>query len=137
MTLAAQILVVDDEEPIRLLLQAALSRAGHTVLLEPDGFSGLEMALNHKPDLIITDLIMPEMDGMEFIHQVRSHPELSQTPILLLTADNPGEVSVPPEPLFSVLFKPFALKDLMSTVEKILGGPTQNGYGALPGSPSP
>ena len=63
----ARILVIDDQEPIRSLLRAALEGAGHEVLEASNGRLGLELYRERSADLVITDIVMPEMDGLEMI----------------------------------------------------------------------
>lgn len=63
----ATILVIDDQEPIRILLRLALEGAGHEVLEASNGRLGLELYRTRAPDLIITDIVMPEMDGLELL----------------------------------------------------------------------
>jgi len=63
----ANILVVDDEEPIRALLRAVLERAGHAVMEAPNGRAGLTLYRRQPADLVIMDLLMPDMNGLETI----------------------------------------------------------------------
>ena len=77
------ILVVDDEERLRSLLRAYFTQEGFRVLTAADGSEALRVANQEKPDLIILDLMMPKMDGYEFMRQYR---EKHQTPIIVLTA---------------------------------------------------
>ena len=66
----ATILVIDDQEPIRSLLRRALEGAGHEVLEASNGRLGLELYRERSADLIITDIVMPEMDGLEMISEL-------------------------------------------------------------------
>ncbi len=77
------ILVVDDEERITDLLRAYLEQASYRVLTAENGRSGLELARADKPDLIVLDLMMPEMDGVECLRLLRAE---QATPVILLTA---------------------------------------------------
>jgi two-component system, OmpR family, alkaline phosphatase synthesis response regulator PhoP len=83
---AATILLVDDEEDLLDLLQYALERAGFTVLTAQDGVQGLRQAQMTRPDLIVLDIMMPRMDGIELCHRLREDAHLRLTPILMLTA---------------------------------------------------
>ena len=67
----ARILVIDDDEPIREVLRGILEAAGHEVLEAADGESGIELHRSHRPALVIADIIMPEMDGLEVIRELR------------------------------------------------------------------
>lgn len=77
------ILVVDDEERLRSLLRAYLTQEGFDVLTAADGLEALRVAYQEKPELIILDLMMPKMDGNQFM---RLYREKHQTPIIVLTA---------------------------------------------------
>jgi DNA-binding response OmpR family regulator len=81
--MAKTVLVVDDEERLRSLLQAYLSQEGYTVLTAANGQEALRAARQEKPDLIILDIMMPEMDGYEFL---RLHKRERDTPVIILTA---------------------------------------------------
>ena len=74
---ACSILVVDDEPEIRELLRILLTGAGHAVLCATDGRAAAKVMEDHAIDLVITDLLMPERDGLEFIEDVRkNHPDV-------------------------------------------------------------
>lgn len=79
------ILVVDDRPTNITLLEDILQEAGYAVLSALDGEQGLERAKGQRPDLIISDILMPNIDGFQFCHMVRTTPELTQTPFLFLT----------------------------------------------------
>jgi two-component system NtrC family sensor kinase len=80
-----KVLVVDDRPANVMLLEDILEDAGYQVFSAMDGKQGLQQARANHPDLIISDILMPNMDGFEFCHQVRTTPELSATPFLFLT----------------------------------------------------
>jgi CheY-like chemotaxis protein len=67
----ALVLVIDDDETIREVLRGILEVAGHEVLEAADGESGLDLHRRHQPALVIADIIMPEMDGLEVIRELR------------------------------------------------------------------
>jgi len=83
-----KILVVDDDNTSRLVLLKTLAQDGHEVLEAPTAVRALQMLEEREepPDLIISDIVMPFMDGMEFATKVREDPRLTHTPILLCTA---------------------------------------------------
>jgi DNA-binding response OmpR family regulator len=89
-----KILVVEDDDVQRELVRMALERDGYAVLLACDGASGFELALEERPDLIITDVWMPTADGVYLIRRVRSEPALASTPILVTTGFGTGSASV-------------------------------------------
>ena len=81
-----RILVVDDEESIRKIIAFQLKKAGYETMLGKNGREGVEMARNHLPDLILLDLMMPEMDGFDFVLALRQLDDWPQVPIIVLTA---------------------------------------------------
>lgn len=87
----ALILCVDDEPTQLMLLRLALTRAGHKVLEAPDGQKGIEMAVEHKPSLIIMDLMMPGMDGATAIWHIKQNQSTKRIPILVLSAYIKGD----------------------------------------------
>jgi two-component system alkaline phosphatase synthesis response regulator PhoP len=83
---AKKILIVDDEPDILEFLQYNLKKEGFVVVAAQDGLHGLAAAEQHKPDLILLDIMMPEMDGVELCRQLREKKEFQDTPIAFLTA---------------------------------------------------
>lgn len=81
-----KILVVDDNLDTRELTHLHLTTEGFTVVVASDGREGLYLAGAEQPDLIITDISMPGLDGVEMVQQVRQKSELKDVPILVLTA---------------------------------------------------
>jgi DNA-binding response OmpR family regulator len=84
--LLPDVLVVDDDEWIFKAIQAALGASGCRVDWAYDGLRGLEIARLKKPDVIITDVVMPRLDGWAFVKQLRSMPEFALTPVIFLTS---------------------------------------------------
>ena len=83
-----RILAVDDDESIRRILQVNLERGGYTVETAESGASALPLLLKNHYDLLISDVMMPEMDGLELLEHVRQSPELRRLPVILLTAQS-------------------------------------------------
>jgi two-component system alkaline phosphatase synthesis response regulator PhoP len=81
-----KILIVDDEPDILEFLKYNLKREGYDVVTAPDGKQALSVAASEKPDLIILDIMMPEMDGVEVCGRLRSMKEFQHTPVAFLTA---------------------------------------------------
>lgn len=79
----ARLLLVEDDEVIRDMLQVALERYGFTVIAAGDGLTGLELFREHRPDLLLLDVMLPELDGIGLCRRVR---EISTVPILMLSA---------------------------------------------------
>ena len=84
--MAQKILVVDDDQYIRIILQKRFSAQGYTVLVAEDGEGGLEIAKQEQPDLIISDWMMPRMDGLEFCRIAKQDENLRFTYFIILTA---------------------------------------------------
>ena len=82
----AAILVVEDSAPVASLIQVALSRAGYPVLLASDGLEGLKIAISERPRLIITDSVMPRMDGFGLLRALKANPMTSEIPVIMLTS---------------------------------------------------
>jgi DNA-binding response OmpR family regulator len=76
-------MVVDDQSSVRQLLQDYLTEQGYRVVTAPDGQNALYMARHEQPDLILLDIMMPEMDGYQFLRQFRLE---RRTPIIIITA---------------------------------------------------
>jgi len=83
-----KVLVVDDEAPNRQWLTKALEPAGFTVLPAAGGREAIDMAKTHKPDLVLLDLMMPEVTGFDVVEALRADPSTRETPIMVITAAN-------------------------------------------------
>ena len=82
----ANILVIDDDKNILRLLEFTIKRAGHTILSSEDGVQGLAQAEAQQPDLIVADVMMPNMTGYDFCKQARTKPSLKDVPIIIFSA---------------------------------------------------
>ncbi|MBL4590486.1 MAG: response regulator [Phycisphaerales bacterium] len=80
------ILVVDDEPDLLELIEYNIAQRGHTVLTASDGAEGLRLAKSRVPDLVILDVMMPILTGIEVAKRMRSQTETARIPILMLTA---------------------------------------------------
>ena len=85
------ILVVDDQKLNRLKLSVALQKQGHSVALAESGVQALEMLQAESFDLILLDLLMPEMDGYQFLAQLKQDPRLRDLPVIVITSLNEME----------------------------------------------
>lgn len=81
-----RILIVEDNEMNQDMLSRRLIRRGYEILIAEDGRKGVEMAMSERPDLILMDLSLPEMDGCEATRAIRAEQSVSSTPIIALTA---------------------------------------------------
>ena len=116
------VLVVDDDTDIRELVAFKLSRSGYDVRTASDGDVGYEAALSSRPDLVLLDVMMPGLSGIEVCRRLRETPATATTPILLLTA-KAQEADV--EAGFAAgaddyIAKPFSPRELVSRVEAVL-----------------
>ena len=84
--MAKRILAVDDEQPIVRLVQVNLERAGYEVITAFNGREALEAVHAHHPDLIVMDVMMPEVDGLEALRILKSDQATSSIPVIMLTA---------------------------------------------------
>jgi CheY-like chemotaxis protein len=82
----SRILIVDDDPELRLLARRALDKDGHSIREAADGAEGLERVADWAPDLVVLDLVMPEMDGLEVLRRLRAEPATKRLPVLVLTA---------------------------------------------------
>jgi DNA-binding response OmpR family regulator len=85
-TLGRSILIVEDEKEIRDLLAHYLRKEGFAPSIAPDGETGLSKARSEKPDLVLLDILLPQMDGLELLRKIRADREIARTPIVMLTA---------------------------------------------------
>jgi DNA-binding response OmpR family regulator len=117
-----RILVVDDDENIRRVLTFALKKGNYEVLTAADGSEGLQLALTSEPDLIILDLHMPGLSGLEVCQQIRSSPRLAQVPVLILSATREMAEFRSAQELGAVMFipKPFQPQKLFNQVQILL-----------------
>jgi DNA-binding response OmpR family regulator len=114
-----KILVIEDEANIAQVLRLYLEQAGYTVLTASDGVAGLELHAREHPDLVILDLMLPALDGMEVCRRIRAW---ANTPILMLTARQGEEDRIAGLELGAddYLVKPFSPREVVSRVKAIL-----------------
>ena len=110
-----RILVVDDEPQITRVLRTSLQSNGHEVTVARDGGEALELFLKAQPELVITDLAMPRMDGTELTREIR---ERSQVPIIVLSvrSQDAAKVAALDEGADDYMTKPFSIQELMARV---------------------
>lgn len=119
------ILYADDDRLLLSLCCDVLEREGYRTLIAPDGPSALEAARTARPDLILLDIMMPDMDGLEVCRRLRAMPELAGTPIVLLTASNDVRLDAQGREAGAdlTLRKPFGPSLIVSTIQQLLGWP--------------
>jgi two-component system KDP operon response regulator KdpE len=113
------ILVVDDDRQLLRALRVNLAARGYEVLLAPDGATGLAMAGKHRPDLVIVDLGLPDMDGVDVVVGIRGW---SGTPIIVLSARHTeqGKVNALDSGADDYVTKPFGIDELLARVRAAL-----------------
>ncbi len=117
-----RILVVDDEASIRKIISFQLDKAGYDTILAVNGREGVDLARKHLPDLILLDLMMPELNGHEVVELLRKEFQTSQIPIIILTAkfgkaDRMAGLSAG---VNDYLTKPFELNELLARIRNVL-----------------
>jgi len=116
-----KILVVEDNIDSRDLLAKLLGMSGYEVLSAPDGESALASALQHLPDLIITDINMPRMDGIALLRKVRLESVLDRTSVFVVTAfGNEAAREAMEEGADAATAKPFDFDAFVETVNKLM-----------------
>jgi len=117
-----RILVVDDDEDLRALVAATLTAERHSVTLCASAREGLDAAASVQPELVISDVLMPEMDGWAFIRELRSRPASVLTPVIFLTALSSKSDRLRGFRLGAddYLPKPFSTEELLLRVTRVL-----------------
>lgn len=121
--MSANILTVDDSASIRMTTKIALSNAGYQVTEAVDGQDGLTKAKGATFDLIVTDLNMPNMNGLEMIEALRQSPAHTGIPIIFLTTESDADMKARAKAAGATgwLTKPFDAENLVKIVKKVLG----------------
>lgn len=116
------ILAVDDEQDLLDLIDYNLQKAGFEVLQAKDGKQGVELARKHHPDLVLLDVMMPKMDGLEAVEVLRGDEKLNQIPVIFLTArgDEKTEVTGLDKGADDYITKPISFSTLISHIKAVL-----------------
>jgi CheY-like chemotaxis protein len=120
--LSRTILIVEDNNIIRDQIVAILEMSGYTAMAAANGSEGLRLACQSRPALIISDVMMPELNGLDMLRDIRQTPELDHTPVVLLTAliatdDIRKGLELGAS---DYLIKPFRITDLLQVVSRHL-----------------
>lgn len=119
---AGRILVVEDESSILTALTLLLDMEGYRVAEATNGRQALERLASFAPDLIVTDYMMPYMDGIEMVRQIRKNPAFADVPIILISAALPPNTET--EGLIdAALSKPVGIDELLSVIDELLKPP--------------
>lgn len=112
---AATVLIVEDEECIAQLLGEFLESAGYQVLVAFNGRAALTLARTVLPTLVLTDLVMPEMDGPSLIQALRASPKTRKIPVVMMSSTRPMPATLHAIPFIA---KPFDLDDVLAAVDR-------------------
>ena len=117
------ILTVDDSASIRQMVAMTLKGAGLDVVEAVDGADGYAKAIAHTINAVITDLNMPQMNGIEFIRKYRQHPSSKGVPIILLTTESDDELKRQAKEAGATgwMVKPFKQDQLLAVIKKVTG----------------
>jgi CheY-like chemotaxis protein len=128
-TVTEKILVVDDSDDTREMMAKLLELESFTVVTAEDGCAGLDAAASERPDLIITDINMPNLNGIEMIRMLRKQPEFGRVPILAITAYGS---SVADEAIEAgadrATTKPIEFETLIDGIKQLLGRSNKNEF---------
>jgi DNA-binding response OmpR family regulator len=121
-----KILIIDDDADVRLIARLSLTRVGGMTVIEAtSGVEGVRKAHDEKPDVILLDVMMPTMDGLETLTALRSQPATAMTPVIFLTAKAVGDEVERMTSLGAagVLIKPFDPRTLSQNVRALVNRP--------------
>lgn len=120
--MAFKILIIDDEALTRRLLYHCLNRAGYEVVEAKNGMDALAKLEFIQPDFIISDVLMPGLNGFDTVRTIREIPEFVHTPVIFLSsrADTDASLKGLESGAQKYLFKPFNVSELLSSVEELL-----------------
>ena len=133
----ATVLIADDDAAVRRLICAVLRPHGHTIIEAGNGEQALELAGSENPELIVSDLMMPAMDGYELVRRLRIEPRTAQTPVIFLTAEyDEGDAAelARAAGVTRVLRKPCKPSDVIEAVDHALGESPRTDPNAITGS---
>ena len=120
---AKTILVVEDETPIATIIHDVLVDEGYQVHIASNGRAALERIAMGMPDLVLTDIMMPIMDGRALLRALRTIPPLESLPVILMSAGAAPRANIA-EQSSEFLAKPFLIDDLIALVQRLIGPPT-------------
>jgi twitching motility two-component system response regulator PilH len=116
-----KILVVDDDPVGQMLMESRLVKAGYEVIKAGNGQAGLDMTKAQKPDLIVLDVEMPEMNGFTFVTELKKLEDVKNTPIIVLTAHEENKPIFHRKGIDHYLVKPVIFDDLFAKMNTLLG----------------
>lgn len=122
-----RILVIDDDPTIARIAKLSLKSKGYDVVVSEDTRAGLRELFREKTDLILLDYMLPEQNGLSFLKEIRSDPDLAEIPVIMVTTTGLGEVVQAAVLLGANDFiaKPFNLQDLLNRVGRLVPAPEE------------
>ena len=114
------VLLVEDDPALRRYLEVVLERAGYAVLSAADGLEAMKFLLTAQVDVVVTDALMPNLDGYELCRFVRKSDNLAHLPIILLSALDPRNTTDESEQVNAFLAKPVSPEDLLAILLDVL-----------------
>jgi CheY-like chemotaxis protein len=115
----ACVLLVEDDPALRRYLEVVLERAGYEVASAGDGLEAMKVLLAARVDVIVTDALMPNLDGYELCRFVRNSRHLAHLPIILLSALDPKNTTDESEQVNAFLGKPVSPEDLLKSIHRL------------------
>ena len=118
----ARILIIDEDALLRANLRRLLVLEGHVVVEAPGGLAGVALARADPPDLVLCDLVMPDLDGLAVMRLLRADPRTCRVPIIVVTGSvlPPAGVARPPIAADGYVTKPFEIAELLAVVSGVL-----------------
>lgn len=116
----ATVLLVEDDRSLRRYLEVVLERGGYDVISAADGLEAMKITLSSDVDLVVTDAMMPNLNGYEFGRFLRSSPKLSAIPIILLTALEQKEMGQEVKQFDALVAKPVSAQELVACIGRLL-----------------
>ncbi len=114
-----KIVIADDSSPTREMLSIALKKAGYEVIAACDGNQAFEAVCQHHPDVVLLDIAMPGMDGLQVCQRIKANPTTQHIPVACMTASHSSEQIAAAEEAGAVYcwFKPLSLPEMLSSLQ--------------------
>ena len=119
-----KVYVIDDSMSVCFAIERMLRARGMEVISERSGEAALRGVVEHGPDLVLCDLVLPDVEGFEICSFIQGHPRLSSTPVIVISGivDDAVRAQAHRVGAIGVLKKPFATEELVALVERVFGG---------------
>ena len=123
--MAHRVLIVDDEPHMLRITELSLKKGGFEILIGRNGREALEIAVRERPDLIVMDVVMPELDGLTALRQLKENPDTTAIPVIMLTMRGQALARQEAEKSGAAIYitKPYSPSQLLAEAKRILIGP--------------